>query len=52
MRMVPRLLDGLVTTAHLEHVPTLLPLCMMCTQPVRKKRKVTFSLHFLIYMFK
>ena len=32
MRMVPRLLDGLVTTAHLEHVPTLLPLCMMCTQ--------------------
>ena len=32
MRMVPRLLDGLVTTAHLEQVPALLPLCMMCTQ--------------------
>ena len=32
MRMVPRLLAGLKTTLHLERVPTLLPLCMMCTQ--------------------
>ncbi len=32
MRMVPRLLNGLKTTTHLEQVPTLLPLCMMCTQ--------------------
>ena len=30
--MVPKLLGGLKTTTHLEHVPTLLPLCMMCTQ--------------------
>ena len=34
MRMVPRLLDGSVrTTAHLEPVPLLLPISMMCTQP-------------------
>ena len=32
MRMVPRLLDGLKTTLHIERVPTLLSLCMMCTQ--------------------
>ena len=30
--MVPRLLAGLKPTTHLESVPTLLPLCMMCTQ--------------------
>jgi toxic protein SymE len=33
MRMVPRLLGGLRTTAHLEHVPVLLPISMMSTQP-------------------
>ena len=33
MRMVPRLLGGLVTTAHLEHVPILFPISMMSTQP-------------------
>ena len=33
MRMAPRLLDGSVkTTAHLEPVPLLLPISMMCTQ--------------------
>jgi microcystin degradation protein MlrC len=32
MRMVPRLLAGLKTTLHIERVPTLLSLCMMCTQ--------------------
>jgi hypothetical protein len=32
MRIVPRLLSGLKTAKYLEHVPTLLPLCMMCTQ--------------------
>ena len=31
--MVPRLLSGLKTAAYLEHVPTLLPLAAMCTQP-------------------
>jgi microcystin degradation protein MlrC len=33
MRMAPRLLDGSVkTTSHLESVPLLLPISMMCTQ--------------------
>jgi microcystin degradation protein MlrC len=47
MRMVPRLLSGLVTTAHLERVPTLLPLCMMCTQdgfPAAQMNEFMYSL--------
>eukprot|EP00747_Dinoflagellata_sp_TGD_P216603 gnl/TRDRNA2_/TRDRNA2_89125_c0_seq1.p1 gnl/TRDRNA2_/TRDRNA2_89125_c0~~gnl/TRDRNA2_/TRDRNA2_89125_c0_seq1.p1 ORF type:complete len:520 (+),score=82.85 gnl/TRDRNA2_/TRDRNA2_89125_c0_seq1:41-1600(+) len=32
-RMIPRLLSGLRPVTHLEPVPILLPLSMMCTQP-------------------